>query len=228
MPLNQRSEDQRPREKLLASSAAALSNAELLAILINTGSRNKSAIDLAGDLLRLCDDDLISLSEKSVGYMCKVKGIGEAKAITIVAALELGRRRKSFSRDKEVVFNSPDIAYEELRMYLEDKQEENFVIILLSRSLKKIKTKVLHVGGVNSSIVDVRLIIREICDHTASALIIAHNHPSGALNPSAEDDSITKRIKELCTLLGVTLCDHLIIGHNEYFSYRESGRLMGL
>ena len=216
--------DDKPREKLIAHGRNALSNSELLAILFGSGSRHQSAIDLAQTVLSSVNNDLNKLSRLTIEELRKFKGIGEAKAVTLAAALELSRRRKK----QEVIhtsIQSSKQAYAIIAPHLNDLIHEEFWVILLNRSNHVIKTMFLSKGGVNNTVVDKKIICKYAIEHLANAIILCHNHPSGNLNPSAYDIKITAQISAALTLIDVQLFDHLIVGNNNYMSFADQAML---
>ncbi len=219
------SEDDRPREKLVLKGRQSLSDAELLAILIGSGTRNESAVDLAKRLLRLAHDNLAELAKLGLAEYTKVKGIGQARAVTVMAALELGRRRNESEillRDK--ITSSRD-AFEIFRSTMGDRPYEEFWIILLNRANKVIRKCVISEGGVSGTVVDPKKIFKISLDHHASSIILGHNHPSGVITPSEADIRITRKLKEAGNLLEINVLDHLIIGDGAYYSFADEGAL---
>ncbi|NVO01914.1 MAG: DNA repair protein RadC [Bacteroidetes bacterium] len=216
-------EDDKPREKLSLKGKSSLSNAELLAILIGSGNNDDSAVELCKKILQKIDNNLIELSKLSISDLTVHKGIGEAKAITIIAALEIGRRlRKSDSVQKDKITSSKD-AFEIIHAAIDDFKFEEFWLLLMNNSngvQKKIK---ISEGGVSQTIADPKKIFKFALENTASAIIVAHNHPSGKFQPSDEDIKLTKKLKEAGNLLDIKVLDHLIIGDNNYFSFADEG-----
>ena len=221
LSIKELSDDDKPREKLLLKGRSSLSDAELLAILIGSGSREESAIALCQRILNGTKNNLNQLAKLSVKELMVYKEIGEAKAISIVAALELGRRRKSSDKIDQIAIQSSSQAYEELRSVLEDLPHEEFWVVLLNRA-NKVITKQL-IGGISSTSADIRIILKLALDHLATGVILAHNHPSGNLNPSLADKQLTNKVKEASLLLDIQVLDHLIIGNNEYLSFMDEG-----
>lgn len=219
------SEDDRPREKLVLKGRQSLSDAELLAILIGSGTRNESAVDLAKRLLRLAHDNLAELAKLGLAEYTKVNGIGQARAVTIMAALELGRRRNESEillRDK--ITSSRD-AFEIFRSTMGDRPYEEFWIILLNRANKVIRKCAISEGGVSGTVVDPKKIFKISLDYHASSIILGHNHPSGVITPSEADIRITRKLKEAGNLLEINVLDHLIIGDGAYYSFADEGAL---
>lgn len=219
------SEDDQPREKLLYKGKNALSDAELLAILIGSGSRNESAVDLCKRILQQNNNRLDQLAKQSIQQLMQFKGIGEAKAITIVAALELSKRLQlSEIRELTKIGSSADVC-KLMQPLIGDLPHEEFWVLLLNNSNKVVHKLQLSKGGLTQTIVDVRLIFKTALEHLATALILVHNHPSGQLNPSGADKDITQKIKLAGNSLDIKLLDHLIITQNDYFSFADDGIL---
>lgn len=223
--IKQWAKDDRPREKLLLKGAETLSNSELLAILIQNGSREKTAVDLAKEVLKLGHDNLNQLGKLSLKDLMKIKGIGEAKAIAIVAALELGRRRQAEAPlDKTRVLSSSDIA-NFLQTKLKDHRHEVFAVLFLNRANKVNHFEIISTGGITGTVADPRIILRKALEHDAVNIILCHNHPSGSLKPSRADEQLTAKIKEAARLLDISLLDHLIVSENGYYSFADDGIL---
>ena len=223
-PITQWSKDDRPREKLLEKGVAVLSNAELIAILIGSGNANETAVDLSKRILSDVDNDLHRLAQLSLTELMQYKGIGEAKAISIIAALEIGRRRNlSKALERKTVSSSKE-AFELLAPNLSDKLQEEFWVILMKKNTV-IGVEQLHQGGLDSAVVDIRLLIKRLLEKNATGFIIAHNHPSGNLTASEADKYLTKKIKEAAQLMNMQLLDHLIIAGNDYVSFADKGIL---
>ncbi len=218
-------EDDRPREKLLAKSPTALSNSELLAILINNGTRSRSALDLAKDILKLGKDNLNELGRLTVKDLQKVGGIGPAKAVTIAAALELGRRRQAAESLVKPAVSSSSAVAEYLRSVLQDETREIFVVIFLNRANRINGHHVISTGGITGTVADPRIIMKKALEENATGIILSHNHPSGNINPSREDINLTKKIKEAASYLDISVLDHIIIGNDKYYSFADSGDL---
>ncbi len=219
-------EEDRPREKMARKGADALSNTELLAILINTGTTEKSAIDIAKDILALCDNNLVELSKLSLTDLKKTKGIGEKKAITLLAALELGKRRQLTDALVKPVVTSSRSAYEILSPYFVGKNVEIFYVIFLNQAQKVNAIEQISQGGMTATVADTRVIFRRALEIQGTArIIVAHNHPSGNLKPSDADKQLTSRIKDAGKYIDIQLIDHLIITDNSYFSFADEGYL---
>ena len=217
--------DDRPREKLLAKGPAVLSNSELLAILILNGSGGKSAVELAQEVLKLGKDNLNELGKLSIKELTKVKGIGEAKAVTIAAALELGRRRQAVaSIDKTVVTSSADVATY-LQASLRDYKHEVFAVIFLNRANKINDFKIISEGGITGTVADPRIILKKALEQDAVSIILCHNHPSGSLKPSRADEELTFKIKEAAKYFDIKVLDHLIVSDDGYYSFADEGIL---
>jgi len=223
--IKQWAKDDRPREKLLSKGPAALSNSELLAILILNGSGGKSAVELAQDVLRLGKDNLNELGKLSIKELTKIKGIGEAKAIAIAAALELGRRRQAVaSLDKPIVTSSADVATY-LQASLRDYRHEVFAVIYLNRSNKINDFKIISEGGITGTVADPRIILKKALEQDAVSIILCHNHPSGSLKPSRADEELTFKIKEAAKYFDIKVLDHLIVSDDGYYSFADEGIL---
>jgi DNA repair protein RadC len=223
--IKQWSKDDRPREKLLSSGAENLSNSELLAILIHNGTRQKTAVDLAKEILKLGKDNLSELGKLSIKELMKIKGIGEAKAITIAAALELGRRRQaSAPLEKHVVRSSQDIALY-LKTKLKDHRHEVFAVLFLNRANKINHFEIISEGGITGTVADPRIILRKALEEDAVNIILCHNHPSGSLKPSRQDEELTKKIKEAARLFDIDVVDHIIVSEDGYYSFADEGLL---
>ncbi len=215
--------DDRPREKLLLNGAENLSNSELLAILIHNGSREKSAVDLAKEVLKLGKDNLSELGRLSIKDLMKIKGIGEAKAITIAAALELGRRRQSANPlQKTIISTSRDIA-DYLQARLKDYRHEVFAVLFLNRANKINHFEIISEGGITGTVADPRVILRKALEEDAVNIILCHNHPSGSLKPSRADEQLTSKIKEAARLLDIAVIDHIIVSETGYYSFADEG-----
>ena len=216
-------DEDRPREKLLIKGKGALSDAELIAILIASGNREESAVELSKRILQSLGNNLNRLAKLSVNDLIKFKGIGEAKAICIIASLELGRRRRSADvLEKDKIGGSKD-AFQILQLKLEDLPHEEFWVILLNRANKVIDIKLVGRGGVSSTVVDSKVIFSFALESLASGIILAHNHPSGNLKPSNSDIRLTKKLVDAGKIMEVPILDHIIVGDNDYFSFADEG-----
>lgn len=218
-------EDDRPREKLIIKGRQSLSDAELLAILLSSGNKNETAVQLAQRILNSNQNSINQLAKLQLNDLKKYKGVGEAKAVTIAAALEIGRRRIEETTVDKVKISSSKHAYEVIQSKLSDLPHEEFWVIFMNRSNTIIKTECISKGGVSGTVVDVRLILKPAIECLASGIILAHNHPSGNLKPSHEDVHLTKKVKEAAKLLDIIIQDHLIIGDQTYFSFADEGVL---
>lgn len=218
-------EADRPREKLILKGRSALSDAELVAILIGSGNRNQTAVELSQHILDHCNHDLIQLAKCSLKDLQEFKGIGEAKAISIIAALELGRRRKESEPQKRIRIKTSQDAYSLIHSELQDLSHEEFWIIFLKRNNEVIKKELVSRGGIAGTVVDAKIIYKRALEERASGIILAHNHPSGNLQPSQEDIRLTKRLREAGRLLDIHVLDHLIITDTSYGSFADEGLL---
>ncbi|MES2680279.1 MAG: DNA repair protein RadC [Bacteroidota bacterium] len=214
-------EDDRPREKLASLGRHNLSDAELIAIILNSGNKNETSVQLAQRMLSENRNNLNELAKLSLADLKKFKGVGIAKAITIAAAFELGRRRKETESVQRVKITSSTVAYQLLQKRLSDLPHEEFWILILNRANQVIKEEYLSKGGISGTVVDVRLICKSAIENNASGLVIAHNHPSGQVVPSEQDKQITKKLKEALKTFEIALLDHLIIGEQKYFSFAD-------
>ena len=215
--------DDRPREKLASKGATALSDSELIAILISNGHKEKSAVDLAKEILKLGNNNLNELGKLSIASLKKIKGIGEAKAITIAAALELGRRRHAgLPLEKSVITTSKQIA-EYLKTMIKDYTYEVFAVIFLNQSNKVNHFEIISKGGITGTVADPRVILKKALDAEATSIILCHNHPSGSLKPSRADEQLTAKIKEAARFLDITVVDHLIVSEQGYYSFADEG-----
>lgn len=219
-------EDDRPREKMLRKGAQSLSDAELLAILIGSGNRDESAVELSRRIMRECKDNINELAQLSISDLCKrFKGIGEAKAITIMAALEIGKRRKTSEiLERKKITSSFDL-FNLFESQLVDLPHEEFWIGLLNGANKVIEIKRLTQGGSRQTVVDIPMLLKMALEKSAQAMVVAHNHPSGQNRPSHEDEQITRRIKGGCEAIGITLLDHIIIARGAYYSFADEGKM---
>jgi DNA repair protein RadC len=224
-PIKNWAEEDRPREKLQLKGRNSLSDAELLAILIGSGNRSESAVDLAKRILTSAGDNLIEVSRLGISDLVQFRGIGEAKAVTLIAALELGRRRnESEVMAREKITCSRD-AFEIFRSVIGDQPYESFWIILLNKANKVIRKCSISEGGVSGTVVDPKKIFKTALDHHASSILLGHNHPSGNIQPSEADQKITKKIRDAGLMLDVAVLDHLIVGDDRYYSFADEGNL---
>ncbi|MCA6066241.1 DNA repair protein RadC [Chryseobacterium sp. RG1] len=218
-------EDDRPREKFLSKGKNSLSDSELLAIIMGSGNKDETAVELARKILASVNNNWNQLSLLSLRDLMKFKGVGSVKAISIVTALEIGRRRTDQQLPEKRVISSSNDAYLTLKNHLSDLRTEEFWAIFLNQSNRIVHFTQLTQGGINQSVVDVRVLFRTALDHFSTGIIIAHNHPSGNLKPSIDDLDITQKIKEAGNMLSIQLLDHLIITQNSYFSFSDEGLL---
>jgi DNA repair protein RadC len=222
-PITNWSEDDKPREKLMLKGKSVLSDAELIAILIGSGSRNESAVDLSKRILASVDHNLNALGKVSLSQLMQFKGIGEAKAISIIAALELGRRRRAEEIVELKKVTSSKIIFEIMQPIIGELPHEEFWIIYLNNSNKVISKSQLSKGGITGTLVDVRLVFKTALELGATGLILCHNHPSGALIPSDADKQITRKLKLAGDSLEIKVLDHLIVTESSYYSFVDEG-----
>ncbi len=218
-------EDDRPREKMMKKGFNSLSNVELIAILFRTGTRNASAVELARKLLDAAGNNLNALAKFNLNDFQKLKGIGEAKAISVLTALELGKRRKTEQVIERKKINSSKDVFEMLNLMLGDLPYEEFWALFLNRAnmiTDKIK---ISQGGISGTVTDVRIILKQALEKMASGIILCHNHPSGNLKPSESDEAITQKLKEAGKLMDINVLDHIIIGENGYYSFADDGKI---
>ena len=221
-PINEWAEDDRPREKLLSKSPFALSDSELLAILIHHGTKEKNAIELAKDILKLGGNHLGQLGRLSVKDMMKVRGIGMAKAVTIVAALELGRRRQAGSVKKTRVEGSKEVA-RFFQSHFKDHNHEVFAALFLNRANKVNHFEILSEGGITGTVADPRIILRRALEMNACGIVLCHNHPSGSLRPSSADEDITAKIQGAARFFDIKVIDHIIVSNEGFYSFADEG-----
>ena len=219
-------EDDRPREKMMRKGSTSLSDAELLAILIGSGNRNESAVELSRRIMRECQDNINELAVLTVTDLCKrFKGIGSAKAITIMAALELGKRRKTSEMlERKKITSSQDL-FDLFEPQLVDLPHEEFWIGLLNGANKVIEIKRLTQGGSRQTVVDIPMLLKLSVEKSAISIVVAHNHPSGQNRPSVEDQQITNKIKAGCNAIGITFLDHIIVARGNYYSFADEGKM---
>lgn len=218
-------EEDRPREKMLLKGKAALSDAELIAILIGSGTRELSAVELSRKILALANNNLVKLGQIPLHQLMELKGIGEAKAISLAAALELGRRRQQSDAEKRIVINNSKIGYELLAPSIADLSHEEFWVVLLNRKHEVMRYKSVSSGGISGTVADPRLIFSWAVTENASAIILAHNHPSGNLQPSEADKRLTQQLRKAGEVLEILVADHLIITDRGYYSFADNGLL---
>lgn len=218
--------DDQPREKMMAKGKAALSNAELLAILLRTGKEGQSAVDVARSLLDSADNDLITLSNLSLDDLMQHKGIGKAKAITIMAALELGKRRRGAEANLPAEVKDSKDSYERFLPFIDDIRQEHFLVMYLNQSNHALKVECISNGGTTHVIADPKIIFKNALNLNATCIILGHNHPSGNPRPSEDDRQLTKKLVAAGKLLDITVIDHIIIGNERYYSFRDHGEMI--
>jgi len=218
-------EDDRPREKFLLKGKNSLSDAELLAIIMGSGNREDSAVELARKILNSVGNNWHNLSVLQISDLMKFKGVGEAKAISIATALEIGRRRAAQEVPEKIQITNSQETYKILAPFLADLQTEEFWAVFLNQNNRIIGKSRLSSGGINQSVVDIRILFKNALEHFATGIIVAHNHPSGNLKPSQEDLKITKQIAEAGKILNIQLLDHLILAQNSYLSFADENLL---
>lgn len=223
--INQWAEEDRPREKMMAHGAAVLTDAELLAILIGSGSQDETAVELMRRVLAACGNNLNELGKLSLEQLCDFKGIGPAKAVTLMAACELGRRRKLSEVEERLVVRSANDIYNYFHPKLADSPVEEFWVMLLNNACKLIDARRVAIGGITEVTVDVRLVLREAVLARATAIALCHNHPSGNTRPSRQDDMLTERLRQACDLMSIRLIDHLVLTDGHFYSYTDEGRI---
>lgn len=224
LSIKQWASEDRPREKLLEKGIFSLSDAELIAILISTGTKKASAVDVSKTILADSDNNLNKLGKKTINDLMKIDGIGQAKAISIIAALELGRRRKNVDL-KKIKISSSESAFEILQPILGDLPHEEFWVLYLNRANQVIDKEIISRGGTAGTVIDNKIILKLGIEKLAQGIILAHNHPSGNISPSKNDMQITSKIKEAAKLIDINLLDHIIIGNNKYYSFTDEGVL---
>ena len=222
--IKQWAEEDRPREKMVKLGTEALSDAELLAILIGKGSAKEDAVSLMKRILADCKNNLNTLGKRSIHELCKYNGIGEAKAITILAACELGKRRQMERPEERPDLGTATRIYNHMHPIMQDLDVEEFWVLLMNQHYRLIKKLRISHGGITETAVDIRIIIKEAVLANATILAVCHNHPSGNLSPSSQDDHLTKDIKRACELMRIHFLDHVIITDGQYYSYHEQGK----
>ncbi len=223
--INQWAEEDRPREKMARLGAASLGNAELLAILIGSGSPQESAVELMKRVMADCNNSLNTLGKRSINELTRYNGMGPAKAITILAACELGKRRQAERAEERADLGSATAIYNYMHPKMQDLDTEEAWILLMNRSFKLIKCQCISHGGISETAVDVRIIMREALLNNATAIALCHNHPSGNANPSRDDDRLTQNVKAAAETMRIHLADHVIVTDGKYYSYLEHGKL---
>ena len=218
--------DDRPREKLVTRGAENLSNSELIAILLQNGTVNKSAVDLAKELLTCTDNNLQKLGKLTVKDIVnlKIKGLGPAKAVSIAAALELGIRRSMAEHKKSIISSSRDLA-DYLKVQFQHKRHEVFAVVFLNRANKINHFEIISEGGITGTIADPKIILKRALEHDASSLVLCHNHPSGSLRPSRQDEELTEKIKHAAMYFDIRILDHIIVSEEGFFSFADDGIL---
>ena len=224
LSINQWAEEDRPREKMAMQGTEALTNAELLAILIGSGSTKESAVELMKRILADCRNSLNTLGKMSVSDLCRYNGIGEAKAISILAACELGKRRQAESPEERPDLGTATRIYNHMHAVMQDLDVEEFWVLLMNQHYRLIKKVRISHGGITETSVDIRIIIREAVLANSTILAVCHNHPSGNLSPSHQDDNLTQSIRRACELMRIHFLDHVIITDGQYYSYHEQGK----
>ncbi len=225
LPIKGWSEQDRPRERLLSKGASNLSDAELIAILLGSGTKNLTAVDLARDLLAQSSNNLDTLGKSGVADLKKMKGVGTAKAVTIVAAMELGRRRKASQAPDYPQIRSSEDVFTLLDPLVSDLPHEEFWVLYLNRANKVISRYKLSQGGISGTVTDIRLILKKGIELLASGIILCHNHPSGNINPSESDIRITSKLKEAGSIMDISLLDHIIVAGKSYYSFADNGTI---
>lgn len=225
LSINRWAEEDRPREKMLALGAEALSNAELLAILIGSGSATESAVELMKRVMNDCQNNLNTLGKMSATDLTQYKGLGPAKAVSILAACELGKRRQREKAEERQQLNSATAIYEYMHPRMQDLSMEEAWVLMMNQHFKLIKATRISHGGLSETSVDVRVIMKEALLANATILCLCHNHPSNNPRPSLNDDQITERLKKACNVMRIHLADHIIVTDGQYYSYQENGKL---
>jgi len=218
-------EDDRPREKMILKGRSVLSDAELLAIILGSGSKQQTAVELAQELLCSTGNDLARFSRISLHELKKFKGVGEAKAVSVLAALELGRRRKDSDRSERTKITASQQVYHHMRPFLQDLQHEEFYVLLLNRANEILHTRQISIGGMSGTVADGKLIFRSAIETGAHAMILVHNHPSEQLKPSDADRTLTKKMVEFGKYIDLPVLDHVIFTDNGYFSFADNGMI---
>ena len=215
--------DDRPREKMISKGKAALSDSELLAILLRTGMKGQSAVDLARTIMDSVGNDLIKLSDLSLKELKGIKGIGEAKAITLMAALELGKRRRAAEVNLPTEVRDSKDTFERFLPYIDDMKQEHFLVMYLNQSNHVLKIECISNGGTTHVIADPKIIFKNALNYNATCLVLGHNHPSGNPRPSEDDRQLTKKLVSAGKLLDINVIDHIVIGNERYYSFRDHG-----
>ncbi len=223
--ITQWAEEDRPRERMTNLGAEALSNAELLAILIGSGSKRESAVELMKRMLADCNNNLNTLGKMTIHELCTYNGIGEAKAISILAACELGKRRQMETPEERPDLGTATRIYNHMHPIMQDLDVEEFWVLLLNQNYRLIKKVRISHGGITETAVDIRIVMKEAVLSNCTILAVCHNHPSGNLSPSRDDDNLTRNIKRACELMRIHFLDHVIITDGQYYSYHELGKV---
>ena len=218
-------EDDRPREKMAEKGKAAMSDSELLAILLRTGKAGQSAVDLAREILGKANNNLINLSNFTLKELEAFKGVGKAKAITIMAALELGKRRRGAEASLPDEVKDSKTSFERFLSHIDDMKQEHFLVMYLDQSFHELKVECISNGGTTNVIADPRIIFKQALNHGATCIILGHNHPSGNPRPSKDDRQLTQKIVSAGKLLDIAVIDHIIIGNERYYSFRDHGEM---
>jgi DNA repair protein RadC len=217
--------DEQPRQKLLTKGVATLSNSELLSIVINIGVKERSALDIAHDLMKICHNNLDEIGRLSLSDIRKINGMGEGKAAMIVAAIELGRRRYTATALQHVSVRSSAELADYLRTLLKDSQHELFAVLYLNRANKIKNFEIISIGGMTGTVADPRIILKRALEENATSLVLSHNHPSGNLRPSRADEELTIKIKQAASYMDIKILDHIIVSNEGYFSFADEGLL---
>jgi len=225
LSINEWAEEDRPREKLRDLGPEALSKAELLAILIGSGTPKKSAVELMQDVLHDCNGNLNTLGKMTIRELMQYNGIGEAKAITILAACELGKRRAREKAEERPDLGDARSIYEYMHTRMQDLATEEAWVILMNQNFRLIKAECISRGGISETAVDVRIILREALVNNSTILALCHNHPSNNTTPSRDDNNLTERVKKACEVMRIYFVDHVIVTDGDYYSYRENGKI---
>ncbi len=218
--------EERPREKVIANGVQYLSDSELLAILLGSGTKNKSAVELAREILQRTGNNLHELGRLNISDLVKVKGVGPAKAISILAAMELGRRRTVMHHTEKIPVKSSGTVFNLFHPLLGDLEHEEFWLLMLNRANRVLGRFKVSQGGLSGTVIDTRIILKKALDHLASSIIVCHNHPSGNNQPSDADVKITEKLKKAAEMLEIKLLDHIIIADKSYFSFADEGLIV--
>ena len=223
--INQWAEEDRPREKLMQQGASTLSDAELLAILVGSGSTKEDAVTLMRRILNDCRGNLNTLGKMTLRDLCQYNGIGPAKAITILAACELGKRRQQEKPEERPDLGTATRIYNYMHPILQDLDVEEFWVVLMNQHYRLIRKVRISHGGITETAVDIRIIMREAVLSNATIMAVCHNHPSGNLRPSRQDDELTQQIMKACSVMRIHFLDHVIVTDGQYYSYHETGKI---